>query len=55
LRHDVGPAIEQIQYSDPANAPLLRWISTLNGGVDAPALPAFETTIRKAGFSIVVS
>jgi len=25
------------------------------GGADVPPLPAFETAIRKAGFSIVVS
>jgi hypothetical protein len=30
-------------------------IPTLNGGADVPPLPAFETAIRKAGFSIVVS
>ena len=34
---------------------LLRWRPTLNGGADVSPGPAFETAVRKAGFSIVVS
>jgi len=43
---------QAMRESSPAP---LRWIPTLDGGADVSPLPAFETAIRKAGFSMVVS
>jgi hypothetical protein len=44
-----------IKQCTRAGRSLLRWRPTLNGGADMSPLPAFQTAIRKAGLSIVVS
>src|SRR4029077_12733833 len=50
-----NPLRSSFRHQQAAARSLLRWRPTLNGGADVSPLPAFETVIRKAGFSIVVS